>query len=273
MFRKFLSLGFMALVLVTLLAGTVQAQEDAKRHPEFAKFVNEGGTIEFLGHAYGLDGWILINKQGNPQYAYTTKEGGLVIGMLIGNDGKVETQRQLAAWQLKTKGGQDALPGAAASNLGGAEKVYAEVEKSNWVQMGSDDAPYIYMFANVNCDHCQKFWKDIAGAVKQGRVAVRFVPFGAKEANRDGGAALLSVANPMAAWEAYLAGDKAVLGADKIADGALDKVAANTKLFGDRRMQGPPFTMYRKPSNGRLQVIAGRPDNSMLVLADLMKAE
>lgn len=244
------------------------------RHPELEKFKNDGGEVEFIGHAYGLDGWLLTRQDITPRTAYTTAEGGLVIGQLVNPDGEVETMGQLHALKARMEGAQGAMPGAEdpRSNASKAEHFYAVVERrAAWVQAGSEEAPYLYIFMNVNCDHCKEYWKELEPAVKDGRLQVRLVPFGQQPANRDGGAALMSSADPGAAWSEYIAGNTAALGAGKIVDGALAAVAANTKMVADYKISTSPFTIYRRPDDGRLIVIPGKPGNMMLLLAELAR--
>jgi thiol:disulfide interchange protein DsbG len=271
MIKNLLIAGAMA----ALFASPAFAQGD--RHPELDRFEKkDGGKVEFLGHAYGLDGWLLMTKEGKPRYAYTTPEGGLVLGMLIDPEGKVKTGEQLKAYMAKNQAApaaeqEKAPPEAAPEKASKSEQLYAEVEKAAWIAAGNASAPHLYMFVNVNCGHCQEYWKDLSGALKSGSVQVRLVPFGAAPANREGGAALLSVDDPARAWNAYIAGDKSALARDKIADGALAKLDANTALAEKWKLRAAPFTLYREAETGSLIVIAGKRQNPMLVVADLMK--
>jgi hypothetical protein len=238
-------------------------------HDVLKRFREAGGTIEFLGHAYGTDGWLVTNPKGGVQYVYTLPDGAMVIGMLFAPDGTMETISQLKAYKERAAGSQTAAPGAekAASK---SERLYAEAENASWIRIGDTSAPYLYMFMNVSCDHCQEYWKDLALPVKAGKLQIRMIPFGATDANRDGGAALLSAEHPDAAWEAYIGGDTAVLGKNRVRDGTYFKVDANTALAKTWRL-APPFTLYRRPADGSIQAIVGRPENTMLVEAEFLK--
>jgi hypothetical protein len=255
-------------------APAVAAPENALRHPELEKFKKDGGEVEFIGHAYGLDGWLLTRKDLSPRTAYTTAQGGLVLGQLVSPDGAVETMSQLHALKAKMEGAQDALPGAEdpRSTASRAERFYAQVERrAAWAQAGREDAPYLYMLMNVNCDHCKAYWKELEPAVRQGRLQVRLVPFGQAPANREGGAALLSSEDPGTAWSEYIDGKTAALGAAKIVDGADAAIAANTRLVADFNIAQTPFTIYRRPDDGALTVIPGKPKNIMLLQAELAR--
>jgi hypothetical protein len=260
-----------ALFMMLLLAAPALA-DDVAVPPALQKFRDNGGTVDFMGHAFGTDGWRIVPKDGGEaRYAYTTPEGGLLLGILLRPDGVSETNEQLKALKAKKEGAQEALPGADKAAGSESEKVYAEIEKSGWARLGDEKAPYLYLFINTRCDHCQELWKDLEAPVRAGKLQVRLIPFGKIAENRDSGAALLSADDPLAAWTAFINGDQDALGKDKIKDGTLARVDANTALFADWKMQGPPFTVYRRPADGQVTVIVGRPENTMLVLADLMK--
>jgi hypothetical protein len=260
-----------AVVAVVLLATAAYAQESL-RSPALKQFEDAGGTVEFIGSAHGLDGWVAKNSKGEVKATvYTTQDGAMLAGMLFSPDGSTnETAKQLEAYHKRITGGQDAAPGAKDSSSK-SEKLYAEVEKAGWVALGNSSAPYLYIFMNVNCDHCQSFWKDLESVVNEGKLQVRLVPYGTSPDNRDGGAALLSAENPQAAWTAYVSGDKASLSKDKAKDDSYQKIDTNTAMVKNWKLAGPPFTLYRRPGDGILTAIVGRPDNVMLLLAEFIK--
>lgn len=261
------------MAMLLLLGAAVPAQADnVPSHPELKKFQEEGGSVAFLGHMYGLDGWVLSKADAEPRTVYTNSDGAMVMGILMNKDGTVETQNQLLALRDRIDGSQAAMPGAE-KNIGSkAERAYALLEKAKWTKVGADDAPYIYILMNVACDHCQAYFKDLQPAIKANKVQVRLIPFGAKEFNRDSGAALLSVADAGEAWMKFIDGDKSVLSKDKAKVDMYGAIDANTKLVGELKFKGmPPFTMYRKRGDGQIVAIIGRPKNLMLLQADLIK--
>lgn len=242
----------------------------AKKYPAFADFERQGGIVEYLGPSGSLQGFLLIGADKTLKTVYVTPEETMVMGILVDKSGKNMTAPQMMAYRKRLSGDQSAIAGAEGGALSKAEQVYAGVEKSAWVKVGQDSAPYIYMFMNVNCEHCKSMFMDVAPLVKAGKIQIRLVPFGAVEANRDGGAALLSSSDPFAAWQAYINGDKDVLGKDKIAAGTLEKIAANTEFATKNKLQGPPFTMYRRPADGVVTAMVGRPQNTLSLMADLL---
>ena len=248
----------------------VEVSALAKKFPALADFEKQGGIVEYLGPSGSLEGFVLIGADKTVKTVYVTPENTMVMGILVGTDGQNLTAPQLMAYRKRLGGDQSAIAGAESGAVSKAEQVYAGAEKSAWVQVGQDSAPYIYMFMNVNCDHCKAMFMDVAPLVKAGKIQIRLVPFGTAEANRDGGAALLSVSDPFAAWQAYINGDSAALGKDKIAAGALDKIAANTAFATTNKLQGPPFTLYRRPADGVITAMVGRPQNTLALMADLL---
>jgi hypothetical protein len=270
-------------ISAVLFAGFMTAQtamaDPAALHPVLQEFEKAGGKVEFLGHAFGVDGWLVTNPKGGVQYAYTTPEGGLITGMMFAPDGTLETKKQLELFQARTKGEQSAAPVADAdkadqSAAPKSEKLYAAVEQAAWVGMGKITAPYLYMFINVTCDHCQHFWRDLEADVEAGKIQVRLIPYGKTKPNRDGGAALLSAGdNAPIAWAAMAHNNDTILKEITPTEEAYAKVDANTALVKEWKLKGPPFTIYRRPGDGVLTAIVGRPDNPLLLQAEFLKPE
>lgn len=267
-------LSLLASAVVLCLPVAAMAQEAPKQplHQVLQGYQEKGGVVEYMGHSNGLDGWVVINPKGGVQYAYTNNQGGLVIGMMFDETGNMVTQEQVKAYAARLDGSQAAAPGADKAGVGSkSEQFYAEMEKRHWVTVGEESAPYMYVMINTTCPHCHEYWEKLQDPIKNGELQVRLVPFGNVKQNRDTGAALLSVDNPAQAWSDFINGDKEALGADKIADGAYDKMDANTQLWADWKLPQAPFTVYRKPDGGDLMVIAGVPENMMRLRSDFLK--
>lgn len=241
-----------------------------QKYPAFADFEKSGGMVEYLGRSGSLESFVLLGADKSVKTVYVTPENTMVMGILVDAEGRNMTAPQLLAYRKRLTGDQSAVPGAEKGTMSKAEQVYAGVEKSAWIKAGSDDAPYIYMFMNVNCDHCKAMFMDVAPLIKAGKLQVRLVPFGATTTNREGGAALLSSADAFVAWQAYINGDKEVLGKDKIAAGTLEKIDANTAFATSNKLQGPPFSIYRRPADGVITAMVGRPKNTLALMADLL---
>lgn len=269
----------MAIAAALTFGGTPVFAQSAKnlRNPEIQKFERDGGRVDYLGNAYGLDGWIMFDRDGTfRSVVYSTPDGrGMVRGSLFGADGKSVTKLQMEAYNARKAGAQGPLPNTdnPDSGLPKAEYFYAALSKANWVTVGKDGAPYLYMIINVNCDHCQALWKALLPYEKEGKMQFRILPFGQADENLNGGAALLSVDDPGAAWQAYMDGKKDALSVDKIKTGAIEKIKANNAFVAKWKPAGTPFTIYRRLTDGRLTAFVGKPSNAMLVMSDLMKPE
>lgn len=338
------------LITAAFVAGTFVFSAGAlaaELHPVLKQLKDEkGAKIEFIGHDSGLDGWLVTAKNDAGadviQYAYTNKEGGLVLGILFGPDGNATTVDQLARYRNKIKGGKagasasaasrtdksdkadmakvdapvpppapvpdagdaaaldkemplpelpdfapEALPDAdagvnvsvnasadvASPSAGGgkAEQFYALTEKANWVQVGSRDAPHMYVFINPTCEHCIAYWKALRMSVDNGTLALRLVPFGALEQNRKLGAALLGSPDPAKAWRDFVEGKLSAMPLSLATPDTLKKIDDNTALWGKMGLtQAPPFSLYRAPADGKIRAVIGKPDNVMMLIADFV---
>lgn len=271
-------------------------------HPVLKKFQDEKkAKVEFLGRDHGLDGWLITGKNDAGadivQYAYSTPEGGIVLGVMFGPEGEVTTVKQLEAYRERMKsGGSGAVPleklakgmeppksltgpqeGEAAppelksDAVPKAEKFFALTESSSWVQIGKKDAPYMYVFFNVTCDHCVNYWKSLKKYVDDGTLGLRMVPFGTSPRNKTLGAALLAASDPEEAWRGFVGGNAAALDEKAASAEMLRKIESNTALFGEFSLKsGPPFSLYRSPVDGKIKAIMGKPDNIMMLIADFM---
>ncbi len=266
----------LAALAFVIYAGHAHAQN---KHPGLQTFEKLGFSVEPLGNAYGVDGWIIRNNQGQVQYAYVTPEGGLITGVLFDDQGKMYTSKQIEKFKkVVDKGSQEALEFADSvekSNAPKSERVYAEIEMAKYFSVGNTDAPYIYTFMNPTCSHCMDFWNNhLKEPVDQGQIQVRFVPFGAQDENRAASALLLVSPDAEAIWRDYANGNKQAydkINAMKIPEGIYDAVDVNTGLFRTHKMTDVPFTIYRAPADGKIKVIAGVPENVMMILADFLR--
>ena len=61
-----------------------------------------------------------------------------------------------------------------------SERMFTDVQNSNWIKLGSETAPVIYSFVDPNCPHCHDFLDDIRkkDLIKNGKVQVRIIPVG-----------------------------------------------------------------------------------------------
>jgi protein-disulfide isomerase len=155
---------------------------------------------------------------------------------------------------------------------GKSEIFYSIVEQADWFSVGNANAPYIYIFMNPTCEHCIAYWNDLKPHIDSGAIQLRILPFGSSADNKTASAALLSVSDPVKAWGSYTGGDKSALSEDKITDkSAYDKVAANTDIWMKWKLRTTPFSVYRSPSDSKIKILIGKPDNTLLLLSDFIR--
>lgn len=251
----------------------------AQRKPstqELIKFEALGGKMEYLGKQYGLDAWLLVERDGKPRsMLYVLEDGTMVRGTLFNAAGMNVTKSQMEVYAARTSGSQKSLDveNTDRNVLPKSEVFYAELEKANWVRIGKVDAPYLYMIINVNCTHCQELFRTLKGSVDKGMLQLRVLPTGAETENLNGGQAFLSVEDPEKSWSDYMDGNKGALSQSLIKGDALQKLQENNKLASKWKLPEMPITVYRKLADGVVTVIVGPPKNTMVIPADLIKNE
>lgn len=275
--RLFLSI--CTLMMVSLIFVPSVKADAQKKTGALLLLEEKGHKADYLGSAYGLDGWVITGPDGSVQYGYSSPEGGLVMGMLVAPDGSVHTVKQVEQMRDIIKGNSQAAAPIAQDEqsrdkLSKAEIVYASIEAANWFAVGDENAPYIYTFVNISCTHCKDFWKDhLKEPVKKGQVQVRFIPFGESDENKNAAARLLSSDFAALAWDAYASGNPEGLDimSKEITEEGLKKVQENNDVFSRWGLPIVPFTMYRAPANSEIKVMSGVPSNIMILLADMLK--
>lgn len=276
---KKITTALLAAALCFFFAGDARAQGEPRKPstPELRAFEARGGKLEYLGRSFDVDGWLLVDHNGKKrgQGLYVTPTGAIIMGLLYSPVGDNITKTQFQLYDFKQGGSQKALPVSDTNNdaVPKAEQFYSAAESANWVRAGMIDAPYVYMFVNVNCDHCQSMFRTLKGSVDKGLLQLRIVPLGQQDENLNGGAALLSSDDPAGAWQKYMDGQKGELHKTKIKGDALEKMAANNKMARKFSVPAPPFIIYRKVSDGSLMVTVGKIDNPMQMMSDLMRLE
>lgn len=294
--KKFSGIVFLVLILAFAgQAGSARAQGNAAPAlPEpLQNLAGEGAQMRYLGTRNGLDGWIAI-KNGQEQYFYVTQDGqAFLMGLLFDKSGKVVTMQQVKALQEQAGGqvldmftGDDMLGGAQKQAQDSvksgfdkltdntkrefktpAEQLYDDAENSNWVTLGSGDAPYIYVFLDPQCPHCRAFMGDLRqNFIENGLLQVRMIPVGFKEETRSQSAFLLAVPDPQKRLFAFLGGDEAAL---PVTPGINQQgVQRNLSIMQSWKVNVTPFTIYRAKS-GEVKIIQGRAHDIAQIVKDL----
>ncbi len=246
--------------------------------------VDRGAQIRYLGSEHGLDGWIAI-YQGQEQYYYVTADKkAFVTGLMFGNDGRPITIEQVK--ELQAQGGDvlDLLaadqaeaektpeaPESIVSTMKAkspSERMFSEVENSNWIKLGNDKAPVVYIFVDPNCPHCHDFVNDIrkAKSLEKGVLQVRLVPVGFQEGSLAQASFLLASPDAVDRYMKYLDGDKEALPAKS--DVSTQAVQKNMALMQAWKFNVTPLTIYRAGS-GEVKILRGRAKDLAALIADL----
>lgn len=281
-----LSLAVLAALFMSVsvvMPASAQNQSDLPEIPTALQLLSDrGAQMRYLGRQNGMDGWIAI-YQGQENYYYVTPDGGaFLMGVMFDKDGEMITMKQVADLQ---KQGGDVLDFLAADQKTKdlskemqktneafeyktpAERMFAEVENSNWVQLGNDNAPVIYSFMDPQCSHCHNFMKDIKEDYLQGGlIQLRVIPVGFREETLAQSAFLLAAPDAEERWYKHLDGDATALPAKQ--DVNTQGIQMNLALMQAWDFTVTPLTVYRD-KGGKVKIVRGRASDLANILADL----
>jgi len=272
-------LGFL-LVLLAMPSFT-NAQGVPELPAPIQNLVDEGAQIRFLGKDHGFDAWLTI-KNGQEQYFYVKPDGqAFLMGVLFDKNGEMVTLDQVE--RLREGGDStllDTLTGTEfdTSNASEAarqsfefkspsERLFHDIENSNWVALGNPRAPVIYSFIDPQCPHCHHFIEEIrAEYLDKGRVQVRMIPVGFREETRAQAAFLMATPDPEARFYAHMDGDEEAIPVNA----ALNQqgVQRNLAIMQSWKLNVTPMIFYRG-RDGEVKVIRGKPQDSAAMIADL----
>lgn len=249
---------------------------------------DRGAQLRYLGTEHGMDGWIAI-YQGQEQYYYITQDKkAFVTGLMFGDDGRPITIDQVKT--LQAAGGDvldllatDKPPSEeavaktpqsvteAAAIKTPAERMFTDVQNSNWVKLGSDSAPVVYSFIDPNCPHCHDFINDLRKQdyIAKNAVQVRLIPVGFQDGSLAQSALLLASPDAPERYLKHLDGDKDALPAKS--DISTQAVQKNMALMQAWKFNVTPLIIYRA-RNGEVKIVRGRPKDLPGILADLPAA-
>lgn len=272
----------LTLLLCFGLMSHAKAQEALPDLPEpIENLVKEGAQIRYLGKDHGLDAWLTI-KNGQEQYFYVQPDGkSFVMGVLFDETGKLVTVEQVR--KLRERG-DNFLDTLADDSMTGfettaapetqerfefktpAERLYFDIERSNWVSLGKQGAPIAYSFIDPQCPHCHSFIKDLQPDIDRGRVQLRMIPVGFKEETRAQAAFLMAAPNPQERWQRHMAGDETALPAR--AEINQQGVQRNLAVMQSWKLTATPLIIYRG-KDGDIKIVRGRPKDMDSMVSDL----
>lgn len=240
--------------------------------PEALEALSErGAQMRYLGREHGMDGWIAI-YQGQEQYYYITQDGkAFVTGLMFGADGRPVTIEQVQKLQSQSGDVLDLLAEGAApapstttppptiaetlNTKSPAERMFADIQNSNTVRLGSANAPVIYSFIDPQCPHCHKFLADLRkDYIDAGLVQVRLIPVGFQQGSLAQAAVLLASPDAEERFYKHLDGDQNALPAKS--DISTQAIQKNMALMQAWKFNVTPLTVYRSAS-GEIKIIRG----------------
>ncbi len=273
-------LRFLSLVAVLFF---IPAAANAQGVPELPapiqNLVDEGAQIRYLGNDHGFNGWLTI-KNGQEQYFYVKPDGSaFVMGVLFNDKGEMLTLDQVQ--RLRDRDGTllDSLAGEAEIGNGSnvqeqalelqspSERLFSDIENSNWVAIGKADAPVIYSFIDPQCPHCHAFIEDLRkDYLDKGRVQVRMIPVGFREETRAQAAFLMATPNAQDRWYRHMDGDESALPAK--ADLNQQGVQRNLAIMQSWKLNVTPMIVYRSRDDS-VKVVRGKPKDIPGMISDL----
>lgn len=274
--KYFLSLASVFLMLTGTYA---LAQEALPDMPEpIRNLVSEGAQARYLGRDYGFDAWITI-KNGQEQYFYVLPDqSAFVMGLLFNPKGDLVTVDQvqrlrgegddlldaLASEDLALNNPEDNLPDLDSPS----ERLYFDIENSNWVPLGQLGAPVLYGFIDPQCGHCHAFINDLREdeLLQKGRVQFRMIPVGFREETVAQAAFLMATPNPEERFLRHLDGDEEALPAKKeISDQGVQR---NLAIMQSWKFDATPMMVYRG-RDGSVKIVRGRPKDIPALISDI----
>ncbi len=267
----------LASVLLLGLSGAAHAQENLPNMPDPIKnLAAEGAQIRYLGRDYGFDSWLTI-KNGQEQYFYVLPDqSAFVMGVLFDPKGKMVTLDQV---QRLRGSGDDVLDSLASEDFTAnepkkefepqstSERLFYDIEKSNWVPLGKSGAPVIYAFIDPQCPHCHSFINEIrTDYLDTGKIQVRLIPVGFKDETRAQAAFLMATPNPEERWMRHLDGDTEALPAKS--EISQQGVQRNLAIMQSWKFNVTPMIIYRGV-DGSVKLVRGKPKNIDSLIADI----
>lgn len=282
-----LSRPFLVLALAFLISQSSVVFAQTEKQPDTPPFIKgleeKGATIKYLGNDLGLNGWLVI-ADGAAEYVYTTADGKAnIAGFLIDETGAVVTQEQMTTFMEENKefmeilsaqaGAQTQVQDAGDSaeqkgNSDKAQKLFEDIEKTNWVVLGQPNAPIIYTIIDPECPHCHAMIDDLnrGEAFQNGALQMRAVPVGLTSKTSLYRAENLLRSGTAAVDLMELAKVDGKQVSDAEPDG-LDLVKKNMSFLQEWGLDVTPFTVY-KDQTGQIKVVRGVPDDMQALIDD-----
>lgn len=247
--------------------------------PAIQTLVDQGAQIRYLGRDFGLEGWVAI-KNGQEQYFYVIPgQDAFVSGVLVDGKGKVVTIEQVARLRQQGDDLLDKLSSSVAETpekiaqaqekyefKTPSEKLYYDMEGSNWIPVGQAGAPMMYAFIDPNCHHCHGMMEELKALIEKGEAQVRIIPVGMSEQSRAQAAFLLAAPDPASVFWRHLGGEKEALPVRTEIN--QQGVERNLAVMQSWKFNVTPMVVYRGKDN-TVKIVKGRPKDIEALIKDL----
>lgn len=272
-----------SLVLCMAFVHTAQAQEVLPELPDpIQNLVNEGAQIRYLGDDHGVEAWITV-KNGREQYFYVLPgRKAFLMGVMFDETGKVVTVDQVQ----RLRGRGDDMLDILAEDRGEfspsgnraeeetlvefkspSERLFFDIENSNWLTLGQPGAPVMYSFIDPQCPHCHTLVENLKEEyLDKGRVQLRMIPIGFRDETRAQAAFLLASPDPQGRWYAHLRGEENALPARPEIN--QQGVQRNLSIMQSWKLDVTPLIVYRAKDNS-VKIVRGNPKDLPGLIADL----
>lgn len=275
-------------IVLTFFSMPVLAQSSGKTVPTvpgpLQALADKGAQLRYLGTEHGMDGWIAIYK-GQEQYYYITGDKkAFVTGLMFEEDGRPVTIEQVQRLQQQSGDVLDlmaespvtsedtatAVPkdvSSALKNQSPGERMFADVENSNWIRLGNASAPVIYAFIDPRCPHCHEFISEAkSDYLDKGLFQIRMIPVGFLEGSLPQAAFLLAAPDAQDRFFRQLAGEKDAIPTKS--DISTQAVQKNMALMQAWKFNVTPLITYRA-RDGEVKIIRGKPKDLQALTSDL----
>lgn len=167
----------------TALATTACSRADTGDRPPVLETLEANGLtiVEEFPAGDGLRGFAAVAGQ-QPIAVYVTAGGDAIVGTRVDRNGNESDAMRLQELVAKPMG----------------DRIWSQLESSDWVLDGSPDAPrVIYTFSDPNCPFCNRLWQAARPWVDAGKVQLRHVMVGViKEDSANKVATILAADDP-----------------------------------------------------------------------------
>ena len=243
---------FLAALLLgaTALATTACSRADTGERPAVLDTLEANGLsiVEEFPAGDGLRGFAAVAGQ-QPIGVYVTAGGDAIVGTRVDRNGNESDAMRLQELVAKPMG----------------DRIWSQLESSDWVLDGSPDAPrVIYTFSDPNCPFCNRLWQAARPWVDAGKVQLRHVMVGViREDSAGKVATILGADDPgaMLTQNERRFAQGGVSAASSVPASVRRALESNHLLMMELGFRGTPALVFRD-EDGSIQRRSGMPQGN-----------